>query len=92
MTEDLRHMHELARSADVFASAYRGLVNRRVWLEVRKLAAQSERGIVCMTAIPVLGPTARALIGMGRSHRASRPRRANRERPDSRPSSISPTS
>jgi crotonobetainyl-CoA:carnitine CoA-transferase CaiB-like acyl-CoA transferase len=49
-SDDLGKMHELARTADVFTSTYRGSVNRRFGLEARKLAAQSERGIVCMTA------------------------------------------
>jgi len=48
--DDLRRMRELARTADVFTSTYRGSVNRRFELGARKLAAQSERGIVCMTA------------------------------------------
>jgi crotonobetainyl-CoA:carnitine CoA-transferase CaiB-like acyl-CoA transferase len=48
--DDLRQMHELARTADVFTSTYRHSVNSRFDLEARKLAAQSERGIVCMTA------------------------------------------
>jgi crotonobetainyl-CoA:carnitine CoA-transferase CaiB-like acyl-CoA transferase len=47
---DLARMHELARTADVFTTTYRGTVNRRFGLEARELAARSERGIVCMTA------------------------------------------
>lgn len=47
---DLMRMHELARTADVFTTTYRGSVNRRFDLEAKDLAARSERGIVCMTA------------------------------------------
>lgn len=47
---DLAQMHELARSADVFTTTYRGSVNRRFGLDAASLAAWSERGIVCMTA------------------------------------------
>ena len=48
--DDLEEMHELARTADVFASTYRSSVNKRFGLEAHQLAARSERGIVCMTA------------------------------------------
>jgi hypothetical protein len=47
---ELETMHELARTADVFTSTYRGSVIRRFGLEARELAARSKRGIVCMTA------------------------------------------
>jgi crotonobetainyl-CoA:carnitine CoA-transferase CaiB-like acyl-CoA transferase len=43
-------MHQLARTADVFTTTYRGSVNRRFGLEAAALAEKSERGIVCMTA------------------------------------------
>jgi len=49
-TPDLVQMQALARTADVFTSTYRGTVNQRFGLEPRQLAAQSERGIICMTA------------------------------------------
>jgi crotonobetainyl-CoA:carnitine CoA-transferase CaiB-like acyl-CoA transferase len=48
--DDLSRMHELARTADVFTTTYRGSVNRRFGLEAAALAEKSERGIVCMTA------------------------------------------
>jgi len=43
-------MMSLARTADVFTTTYRGAVNRRFGLLPAALAAQTERGIVCMTA------------------------------------------
>jgi len=47
---DLATMHDLAATADVFTTTYRGSVNRRFGLDAQDLAARSERGIVCMTA------------------------------------------
>jgi crotonobetainyl-CoA:carnitine CoA-transferase CaiB-like acyl-CoA transferase len=47
---DLERMHELASSADVFTTTYRGAVNQRFGLDAHELAARSKRGIVCMTA------------------------------------------
>jgi crotonobetainyl-CoA:carnitine CoA-transferase CaiB-like acyl-CoA transferase len=47
---DLQRMHQLARSADVFTSTYRHSVNKRFDLLPAQLAANSERGIICMTA------------------------------------------
>jgi crotonobetainyl-CoA:carnitine CoA-transferase CaiB-like acyl-CoA transferase len=53
---DLCHEHELATmlrlaaSADVFTTTYRSAVNKRFGLTPDRLAAQSERGIICMTA------------------------------------------
>ena len=48
--EDLAKMHGLARTADVFTTTYRRSVNQRFGLDAHSLAAQSERGLVCMTA------------------------------------------
>ncbi|MBP1296351.1 CoA transferase [Bradyrhizobium elkanii] len=47
---DLTRMHQLAQTADVFTTTYRGSVNRRFGLDAASLAARSERGIICMTA------------------------------------------
>ncbi len=47
---DLAAMHDLASTADVFTTTYRGSVNRRFGLAAQDLAVRSERGIVCMTA------------------------------------------
>jgi crotonobetainyl-CoA:carnitine CoA-transferase CaiB-like acyl-CoA transferase len=43
-------MLRLAASADVFTTTYRSAVNKRFGLTPDRLAAQSERGIICMTA------------------------------------------
>jgi crotonobetainyl-CoA:carnitine CoA-transferase CaiB-like acyl-CoA transferase len=48
--QDLETMRVLARTADVFTTTYRGSVNERFGLLPDALAAQSERGIICMTA------------------------------------------
>lgn len=49
-TDDLKRMHMLGATADVFTSTYRGSVNQRFGLQANELAARSERGIICMTA------------------------------------------
>jgi hypothetical protein len=48
--EDLQKMQALARTADVFTTTYRPSVNARFGLLPAEFAAQSERGIVFMTA------------------------------------------
>lgn len=48
--EDLQKMRALARTADVFTTTYRSSVNTRFGLLPAEFAAQSERGIVFMTA------------------------------------------
>jgi crotonobetainyl-CoA:carnitine CoA-transferase CaiB-like acyl-CoA transferase len=47
---DLQKMRALARTADVFTTTYRSSVNTRFGLLPMEFAAQSERGIVFMTA------------------------------------------
>ena len=47
--QDRETMRTLARTADVFTTSYRGSVNEHFGLMPDVLAAQSERGIVCMT-------------------------------------------
>ena len=48
--DELQTMHDLASEADVFTSTYRPTVNRRFRLLPEQLAAQSKRGMVCMSA------------------------------------------
>ena len=48
--DDLATMHDLASTADVFTTTYRGSVNRRFGLGAHDLAARNQRGVVCMTA------------------------------------------
>ena len=48
--KDMATMWQLAATADVFASSYRPAVNERFGLLPGRLAAASERGIVCMSA------------------------------------------
>ena len=48
--KDLDRLLVLARDADVFTSTYRHSVNERFGLLPAQLAAQSTKGIICMTA------------------------------------------
>ena len=94
--EDLAKMHGLARIADVFTSTYRRSVNQRFGLDAHSLAAQSERGLVCMTANAYghSGPWSDrpGFDQNGQVASGFAARRARREGPNSPLSSISPIS
>jgi crotonobetainyl-CoA:carnitine CoA-transferase CaiB-like acyl-CoA transferase len=56
-SNDLETMKRLARKADIFANSYHPGVNERFGLLPAELAANSERGIVCMTVLTLTSPT-----------------------------------
>jgi crotonobetainyl-CoA:carnitine CoA-transferase CaiB-like acyl-CoA transferase len=94
--EDLAKMHGLARTADVFTTTYRRSVNQRFGLDAHSLAAQSERGLVCMTtnAYGHSGPWSDrpGFDQNGQVASGFAAKEARREGPNSPLSSISPIS